>query len=97
MNQWSGEPIAFSKIAKGGPGDQLKDWQRAEAEVVGPLACGFVTLDNKISVNTDVSVFDEGLIEVCAEPGRLTSAAAFRADKKEAEPKRHGSGTACCS
>lgn len=54
------------------PGHELGDWQRAEFETVSPLDCGCLVLDDKMSVNTDVSLFGEGVIELCVEPHRLT-------------------------
>jgi len=75
------------------PGCQSADWQRAESELVGPLGCGFLTLDDRISVNTDVSVFVEGLIEVCAEPYRLTICGKVRPDKGVADRSKDGAGS----
>lgn len=53
-------------------GHELEDWQRAEFETVSLLDCGCLVLDDKVSLNTDLSVFAEGVIEVCVEPHRLT-------------------------
>jgi len=53
------------------PGHAGEDWRRAELDLVRPLACGLLTRDDKISVSTDISVFDEGGVEVCVEPRRL--------------------------
>jgi HSP20 family molecular chaperone IbpA len=49
-----------------------EDWRRAESDLVHPLACGLLARDDKIAVSTDISVFDEGIVEVCVEPRRLS-------------------------
>jgi hypothetical protein len=54
------------------PGHAGEDWRHAELDLVHPLACGLLTQDDKISVSTDVSVFEEGSVEVCVEPRRLS-------------------------
>lgn len=54
------------------PGHEGEDWKRAESDVVRPLACGLLTEDDKISLSTDISVFEEGSLEVCVEPRRLS-------------------------
>ena len=64
------------------PGHELEDWQHAEADVMRPLGCGLVILDEKISLNTDVSSFDEGPVEVCVEPRRLSICGRPCADKR---------------
>lgn len=54
------------------PGHAGEDWRHAESEVVRPLACGLLTGDDKVSVSTDISIFDEGGVQVCVEPRRLS-------------------------
>ena len=54
------------------PGQDLEDWRHAEREVVKLLSCGFLRLDDKISVDTDASIFQEGEIEIGVEPRRLS-------------------------
>jgi Protein of unknown function (DUF2934)/Hsp20/alpha crystallin family len=54
------------------PGRDREDWRCAESDLLCPLACGFITRDDKIVVSTDISVFDEGNVEVCVEPRRLS-------------------------
>jgi Protein of unknown function (DUF2934) len=54
------------------PGHDGEDWRCAESDLVHPLACGFITRDDKILISTDISVFDEGGVEVCVEPRRLS-------------------------
>ena len=68
------------------PGHEIEDWRRAESEIVRPLGCGFTMWDEKISLNTDCSVFDEGIVEVCVEPRRL-SVCGRPCAGKEATPK----------
>jgi HSP20 family molecular chaperone IbpA len=63
------------------PGHELEDWRRAESEVVHSLGCGLVTHDEKISVSTDTSLFDEGSMQVCIEPLRLSICGRPHADK----------------
>jgi HSP20 family molecular chaperone IbpA len=65
------------------PGQELRDWRRAESEVVKPLCCGFLIQDAKISLNTDASFFQEGEIEICVEPRRLAVCSRVCARKKE--------------
>lgn len=54
------------------PGHDREDWRRAESDLVRPLACGLLARDDKVAVSTDISVFDEGRVEVCVEPRRLS-------------------------
>lgn len=54
------------------PGHQLEDWRRAESETLRPLNCGYIVLDDKIGLSTDAACFEEGEIEICVEPRRLT-------------------------
>ena len=50
------------------PGHELKDWREAESEILHPLNCGFLVLDNRVEVNTDAASFGEGEIQICVEP-----------------------------
>ena len=54
------------------PGHEGEDWTQAESDLVRPLACGLLTEDDKIFLSTDVSVFEEGSLEVFVEPRRLS-------------------------
>ena len=54
------------------PGHEGEDWKQAESDLVRPLACGLLTEDDKISLSTDISVFEEGSLEVFVEPRRLS-------------------------
>ena len=54
------------------PGHQLEDWRRAESETLHLLNCGYLVLDDKIALSTDAACFEEGEIEICLEPRRLT-------------------------
>ncbi|MGA7792180.1 MAG: Hsp20/alpha crystallin family protein [Candidatus Acidiferrales bacterium] len=53
------------------PGHELKDWREAESEILHPLNCGFLVLDNRVEVNTDAASFGEGEIQICVEPQHL--------------------------
>jgi len=53
------------------PGHELKDWREAESEILHPLNCGFLVLDNRVEVNTDAASFGEGEIQICVEPRNL--------------------------
>lgn len=54
------------------PGHELEDWRQAEHEVVSPLCCGFISLEDRISLSTDASAFEVGTIEIYVEPRHLT-------------------------
>lgn len=56
----------------GKAGHQLEDWKCAEAEILRPLDCGFLVCDDKLDLSTDAASFEEGEIEIWAEPRRLT-------------------------
>jgi HSP20 family protein len=68
------------------PGQELEDWRRAESEIVKPLSYGFLSLDNKLSLDTDASLFQEGEVEICIEPHRLAVCGKERTPKGEATP-----------
>jgi HSP20 family molecular chaperone IbpA len=53
------------------PGHELKDWREAESEILHPLNCGFLVLDNSVELNLDAASFDEGEIQICVEPRNL--------------------------
>ena len=53
-------------------GHQLEDWRSAESEILRPLNCGYLMLDDKIELNTDAACYEPGEIEICVEPQRLT-------------------------
>lgn len=54
------------------PGNQLEDLRRAESETLSSLNCGYIVADDKIGLSTDAACFEEGEIEICVEPRRLT-------------------------
>jgi Protein of unknown function (DUF2934) len=56
------------------PGHDLENWARAEQEVVCPLDCGVLAQDHRVCVTADASQFDDGSIELYAEPRRITLA-----------------------
>jgi Hsp20/alpha crystallin family protein len=53
------------------PGHELKDWREAESEILHPLNCGFLILDNSVELNLDAASFDGGEIQICVEPRNL--------------------------
>ena len=53
------------------PGHELKDWREAEWEILHPLNCGFLVLDNSVELNLDAASFGEGEIQICVEPRHL--------------------------
>jgi len=57
-----------------------------------PLTCGFLVLDDKIELNTDPALFDEGEIAVWVEPLRLTIRGKKRVDEPGDTLVRGGSG-----
>lgn len=73
-------------------GHQLEDWRRAESETLRPLTCGFLVLDDKIELNTDPALFDEGEITVWVEPLRLTICGKERVCKPGDTLVKGGSG-----
>lgn len=54
------------------PGNDVANWQRAEAEVIRPMDCGVIAQDHRVCLTADASLFDDGPIEVYVEPRRLT-------------------------
>lgn len=54
------------------PGNEARDWEQAESEVVRRLACGLIIDGAKISICADIARFAEGDIEVYVEPRRLS-------------------------
>lgn len=53
-------------------GQDREDWQLAEREIVQPLSCGVLRLENGVDVATDVSTLKANEIEVCVEPHALS-------------------------
>jgi hypothetical protein len=53
------------------PGQELRDWQCAESEVVGPLSGGFMEGSEGILVSAPASCFEKGAIEIGIEPRRV--------------------------
>ena len=58
--------------SRGGPGNASEDWRRAESEICRPLTCGFLVLDDRIQLTTNLRRFTNTEIEICVEPRRLT-------------------------
>jgi len=52
-------------------GHELKDWRLAESEILRPLNCGFLVLDNSVELSLDAASFGEGEIQICVEPTHL--------------------------
>jgi hypothetical protein len=52
-------------------GHELKDWRLAESEILHPLNCGFLVLDNSVELCLDAASFGEGEIQICVEPRNL--------------------------
>ena len=52
-------------------GQDREDWQLAEQEIVQPLSCGVLRLENGVDVATDISALRGNEIEVCVEPHAL--------------------------
>jgi HSP20 family molecular chaperone IbpA len=61
----NGESLGFE------PGHELKDWRQAESEILHPLNCGFLVLDNRVELSLDAASFGEGEIQICVEPRSL--------------------------
>jgi hypothetical protein len=53
-------------------GHDVEDWERAEAEVVRSMDCGVIAQDHRVCLTTDVSLFDDGPLELYVEPHRIT-------------------------
>jgi len=66
------------------PGHELKDWRQAESEILRPLNCGFLVLDNSVELSTDGANFGEGEIEICVEPWHLMICGMERTGTQEA-------------
>jgi HSP20 family molecular chaperone IbpA len=71
------------------PGHEMEDWRRAESAVVSPLPCGFMTLEDKISIDTDAASFGEGEIEVRVEPRRITICGKARASEEKTTAEKN--------
>jgi hypothetical protein len=52
-------------------GGELQDWADAERELLHPLCCGTLELEDRVIVSTDASALDAKQIEICVEPRRL--------------------------
>jgi hypothetical protein len=53
------------------PGDEKKDWRIAESQVLVPLCCGILELENGVLIETDISNLRCHEINLCIEPRRL--------------------------
>lgn len=71
-------------------GHELEDWRQAESEVVGPLCCGRMTIDDSLWVGADVAIFEEGTIEVWVGPRQITICGKPKVDKVGVARKETG-------
>lgn len=76
-----------------GPGHQGEDWRRAESEILAPLNCGHLVLDDRIWLSTDAACFEKGDVEICVEPRRLTICGTTRGCKPPQTAENGGSGS----
>ena len=54
------------------PGHEVDDWFHAAYQIIKPLDCGVLALDDEISVTTDLSGFEQGAeVELFVEPHRI--------------------------
>ncbi|MGH9713343.1 MAG: DUF2934 domain-containing protein [Candidatus Acidiferrales bacterium] len=67
------------KDRKAAPGNDKEDWRRAESEVLVPLSCRTLQLENGVLVQTDILDLRSNQVEVSIEPGRLIIAGKARA------------------
>jgi HSP20 family molecular chaperone IbpA len=72
------------------PGHELEDWRQAESELVSPLCCGRMTIDDSLWVGADVGVFEEGTIETWVAPRKITICGKPRVDKVGAHREHTG-------
>jgi HSP20 family molecular chaperone IbpA len=76
------------------PGHEADDWFRAESEIVKRLYCGVLSLDDKISVTTDLSGFDEsGEVELFVAPRHILLRGREAAHTGGTSPDHDGSAT----
>lgn len=73
----------FERRGSGG-GHELEDWRQAESELMSHFCCGEMTLDGGLWLGTDVSILEEGTIEVWIAPGRITICGKARLKKERA-------------
>jgi HSP20 family molecular chaperone IbpA len=69
---------------------ELEDWREAESELVRPLSCGRMALEDSLWVGTDVALFREGTIDIWVAPRRLTICGEPRTKRKESAPTQTG-------
>lgn len=53
------------------PGNEREDWRKAESEVLAPLCCGILKLNDGVLIEADTSQLNAKEIELCIEPRRL--------------------------
>ena len=53
-------------------GHELEDWCQAEAEIVKPLCCGLMPLEENLRVETGTSLFEAGSIEIWVAARNIT-------------------------
>jgi hypothetical protein len=76
------------------PGHEVDHWSRAESEIMKRLGCGVLDLDDKISVTTDLSAFEEGgEVELFVEPRRILLRGREAAHTCGTLPEHDGSAT----
>jgi Protein of unknown function (DUF2934) len=69
---------------------ELDDWRQAESELVSPLCCGRMTVDDRLWIGTDAGVFEQGTIEIWVAPRKITICGKPRAEKVDAHRKQIG-------
>ena len=69
------------------PGHELKDWRQAESEILHPLNCGFLVLDNRVELSLDAASFGEGEIQICVGPRNLMICGKDHANSPDTAPK----------
>lgn len=68
-------------------GEELRDWERAEAEVLSMVPVGFMQSDHTLILDAAVPGFDAEHLKVCVEPRRITlSGARTRSFERHARP-----------
>ena len=78
------------------PGHEVDDWFHAAYEIIKPLDCGVLALDDEISICTDLSVFEEGgEVELFVEPHRIVLRGKEAAHVRDALPDYRGHAMPC--
>jgi len=69
---------------------EIQDWRKAESEVLPPFCCGQMSLDGRLWVGTDCSMFEEGTLEIWVSPRRLTICGRARMDNRNPSRQHNG-------